>query len=365
MSSPDKNKSKRFLLVFTISAITMLFLIGLTTYLVDPFLQFRVNPNKRYLLNAWFVNGGLAKNYDFNTVVLGSSMIQNCDLNVIRNKYPGAKPLRLSIGGIKLLEMEHLYSLIDKQKVDRFIICLDLPPLNDREDAIRYPRYLYDDGLLNKLQYLYSYESVVRFLPVDVGVDLYLKNKTHIPDDYEQKTNIDNIGNNFKESFYYNAEQTKTIFSAGITVTPQYLDSMDTFMPARLDSMLSRIAPDKYPDIDYIFILPPYSALYWITAQNRNYYDYFMHFPQYIATRMAMYKNVRLMYFFDIPQVADLENYRDVTHFSPAMTDWMMDNIDNDDYLANSRNIDDKIARTDSIVKAFIKENDWIPDFMK
>ncbi|MDR1501699.1 MAG: hypothetical protein LBT43_04515, partial [Prevotella sp.] len=80
-TSGKKYTSKSFLTAFAISAVLVLFIIGLTCYIVDPFLQFRVNPKSRYILNPRFVNGGLAKNYEYNTALIGSSMVQSFNIS--------------------------------------------------------------------------------------------------------------------------------------------------------------------------------------------------------------------------------------------------------------------------------------------
>ncbi len=356
----SKYSSKQFLSLFVISSVILLFGIGLTTYLVDPFFQFRVKKDSRYLLNPWFVNGGLAKHYDYNTIVLGSSMVQNYNLSIIEKKDSLARPLRLSTGGMNIAEMEYLYALVDKNKVESFIINLDIPQFNLTEEDVRYPKYLYEDGLLNRLEYLFGYESCFRFAPVDIGLGLYLKDKKDVSPKFGMKTTIENIGNNALDG-HYNAEYVKRLYLSGINVSRQSIEGMNSRMQNRLDSLFYRLELNKYQNIQYTFVLPPYSALYWFNAQKSGYYDNFFEFVYYLNKKIEEYPNVKLAFFFDVNDIIDLNLYTDITHFSPVLSDKVLKNIGNSDYLLNSSNIDCKLQRLDSLVNVFAGDNkDWL-----
>ena len=74
MNKKTNFKKWIFLLFVTILAIIVV-LVSLA-YIIDPFFQFRVKDNK-YMLTGRFVSPGLIKNYEYDTLILGSSMTQN------------------------------------------------------------------------------------------------------------------------------------------------------------------------------------------------------------------------------------------------------------------------------------------------
>lgn len=334
--------------------------IGLISYIIDPFFQFRAKPDTRYFLNPRFVTGGLAKSYDYNTVVLGSSMAQNYNLNILRNIDTDSRPVKLSTGGMNCVEMEYIYSFIKKEQVKTFIINIDIPQFNAAFEEVRYPKYLYDNGILNKLKYLYGYETFVRFAPIDVGLTFYLKNEKNITPEYDMKTNIDNVGNTSLE-VQYGADHVKGLYLSGWSVSEQVLEDMESRMQNRLDSMLARMTPDKYPDAEYIFVMPSYSALYWYHTKQEGYYDQFMSFTRYINKAISKYDNVRIAFFFDINEITNLDYYADITHFNPAISDKILENINNPVYKLDSSNIDYKLHRVDSLVNVFAEQNkDWL-----
>ncbi|MDR1706391.1 hypothetical protein [Dysgonomonas sp.] len=359
-TSKKKYSSKRFITVFSIVFLVALMCIGLISYIVDPFFQFRAKPDTRYFLNPRFVTGGLAKSYDYNTVVLGSSMVQNYNLNILRNISAGYKPVKLSTGGMNCMEMEYIYSFIKKEQVKTFIINIDIPQFNSTFEEVRYPQYLYEDGIINKLKYLFGYETFVQFVPIDIGLTLYLKDKNNLSPEYDMKTNIDNIGNSSLD-VHYGADYVKQLYLSGWTVSEQLLEDMGSRMRTRLDSMLVRMSPDKYPDAEYIFVMPPYSALYWYHTKQQGYYNWFMEFTRYISKSMSKYNNVRIAFFFDIDEITDLDYYADITHFNPVISDKILKNINNPAYTLDSSDIEYRLQKVDSLVNMFVKQNkDWL-----
>lgn len=357
----NKNSFKKFLSVFAIASIVMLLGVGCLTYIVDPFFQFRVNKDGRYFLSPWLQNGGLARNYDYNTVVLGSSMVQNYDISILKKNNPSVKPVKLSSGGMNNEEMKYLYSLVKKDSVKSFIINFDIPQFNLGFEEVRYPRFLYENKPINKLQYLYGYEACIRFLPIDLILPLYLKSKEQIPVEYVMKTEIDQIGNNSYLN-YYDAEHVKDLYLSGQTVSIQRLDGMKERMHSKLASLLENMAIDDHKDIQYTIVLSPYSALYWYHTKESGYYDQFIDFIYHLQQSLKAYNNARLMFFFNMNEITDLNNYSDVTHFSPALTDKVLENIYNPEYELNSSNINNKIHQLDSLVNIFVEQNkDWLP----
>lgn len=356
----DKYPSKRFITVFSVVLLAALMCIGLISYAVDPFFQFRAKPDTRYFLNPRFVTGGLAKNYEYNAVILGSSMTQNFNLNILRKIEAGCKPVKLSTGGMNCVEMEYIYSVIKKEQVKTFIINIDIPLFNSTFEEVRYPQYLYENGIINKLKYLYGYETFVRFTPIDIGLTLYLNDKSNITPEYDMKTNIDNVGNTSLD-VHYGADYVKQLYLSGHTVSDQSLEGMESRMKARLDSLLTRMSPDKYPDAEYIFVMPPYSALYWYHTKQRGYYNEFIEFTHYIEHSISKYKNARIAFFFDIDEITDLNYYADITHFNPVISDKILENINNPAYQLSPSNIDYKLNRVDSLMNVFVGQNkDWL-----
>ena len=82
--------AKKWLLRLLALTMALVMLMCLCAWCIDPYMLYRVRDNQ-YLLNSRLVTPGLIKNYDYDTVLIGSSMIQNTDMAALSG-HPGGAP---------------------------------------------------------------------------------------------------------------------------------------------------------------------------------------------------------------------------------------------------------------------------------
>lgn len=354
-------ETKRFLVVFTITAIALLILIGSFIYIIDPFFQYRTR-DKQYILNPIYVNPGLAKNYDYNTAIIGSSMVQNYDLSVLRQDSL-VKPVKLASGAMTIFEMNVILSLIDTSKVNTFIINLDMIQFNEWHILSKYPEYLHSGKLLDRLRYHFSYESVVRYGLVDLALIPYLAytNEDDVPQKLQHKYKIDDIGNFSLDATYNDAERIKNMYHSQQTVNTPYGYQMNRRMKINIAKLLSYLEIDKYPNKEFIFVLPPYSALYWHITKRDGYFYHITNNIKYICRETEKYNNVRIQFYYNLDQITDLSKYSDVTHFDPVTSNYMLKNLRNDKYTITTQNMNQWLNQLDSTTVKYERENaDWL-----
>ena len=357
----EKNKSKRFVIGFLVGVFSFLLLIGTTAYLIDPFFQYRVKDHQ-YLLNPIYVNPGLAKNLDYNTVIIGSSMVQNYDLSILRQD-PSIKPIKLASGAMTIREMKLLYSLIDLKKTNTVIFNFDMIQFNEWLPASRYPSYLYDQNILDKLQYLFAYESTVRFGLADALLTPYMK--SHSAEERSQKINIktsvDDIGSFVHESIYEDEARIKQMYREGRTVSNPSLYQINSRIKENIDILLATLHLEGNKDKQYIFVLPPYSALYWHITKRDGYFYHLTNNIKHLCRMTDKYKNVRIQFFYNLDQITDLNKYSDVTHYDPSISNYILKNLFNDEYRITKENMEQKIKEFDSKIIQYREDNkDWI-----
>ena len=189
----DKPNAGKWIVSFFSIVLVALSLLSAIAYIVDPFFQFRVRDNS-YKLSEWFVSSGLIENYDYDTLIIGSSMIQNFDMNVFRNEL-GAKPLHIGLSGIRLPEIAQLMNLAyDVNKSENYYICVDLSVFTRDDTESRYPEYLLKKDILSRFRYLLSYEVWFRYIPVDVGFVLLDLMKVNLPEKFAYNKSVDRLG---------------------------------------------------------------------------------------------------------------------------------------------------------------------------
>ena len=131
-------------------------------YAIDPLQFFRraayapaFSTNERYQIP------GLARNYDYDTVIAGTSMAQNFYLGYA-DKVLGARTLKIAISGSSAHEQFLVLNVaIRTGKVKRVIWGLDQwvfrgPPGRVRDDLGVFPYYLYETNPLGYFWYLFN-----------------------------------------------------------------------------------------------------------------------------------------------------------------------------------------------------------------
>lgn len=359
----NKKDTKKFALLFTIISITILCCIMAVNYIVDPFFQYRVKDNA-YILNPQFSDAGLIKNYDYNTIILGSSMIQNYNLSILRENV-NLKPLKLSLGGLNLKETKIIDSLIDKSKLKTYIINIDLPPFAKdlNKEGNRFPPYLFRSGIIDNVQYLLAYETSVRYTPADIGLGLYLKDKdfSELPKIIQNRISIDNIGNFGDLAIYNNIDGVINEYLYGFAVSAVSPNGLDARMKSNLDYVFSFLDIKNNPEVNFIFVMPPYSALYWFHTRLNDYNANYKKFIHNFIEESEKYSNTKIVCFYDLEEILDLNNYSDLTHFNPAMSDTIVHNIFTNKYVLDSSNVDRRLNKLDSLTNVFTEKNiDWL-----
>ena len=203
-------KTGKWLISFIAISLAVLAVLGAFVYFFDPYYRYHGEEKDYKLLKSRYSDAGIIYNFDYDAVIIGSSLMQNFDM-VDFNEKLGCRAVKATIGGITLSEIDYLTGLIMKQgKCKRYYCCLDLALLaQDKEsDDMRFSDFLYDSNPFNDYRYLYGYEVWMRFLPVDVGIWAAGKLGINLPDKIKKGTDV-NYLEYWADNYTYGAEQTK------------------------------------------------------------------------------------------------------------------------------------------------------------
>lgn len=324
MKKPAKPLScKRFLTSFVLLCLAALLLLAGVVYLYDPFLYYRM-PQGRFIVNNYrFTNAGIVKNADYDAAVIGSSMTQNFDLDLMRAKL-GVNPIKVTVGGMSVEGMDLTYTQLARVgKAKTLYVCLDLPSLNKQTESLAsYATYLYDDNPLNDYKYLLGYETWMRLLPLSVAFNLLEQSGRKLPQFYGTY-DIDHIGEWYEDAVFGAEILKKAYRKSSGSISAQSLEQIDARMAENTDRVLDPMLKDA--DMEFVFFFPPYSQLFWHEAQSAGYFDAYLTAKYYIAEKLSGYDNVRLYDFQALPQTADLDHYKDVTHYDKSLNNLMVE----------------------------------------
>lgn len=330
----NKSSPVKWIRNFLCFLLAILLLLSSVAYLVDPFMQFRVRDNA-YFLQEWYVSGGLIKNYDYDTLILGSSVTQNFDMDVFRREL-GVKPLHIGLGGMTPEEMAQLLQLAYKtDRADTFYISVDLPVLRGDNAESRMPEHLLKDDLLSKLRYLLSYEVWFRYIPVDVAFMILDKLGVELPVKFTYQKSIDKLGDwrlEFPEwgeawvlyhhiygLFKVSEVDTEGLYEGAVVCIDTFFEQFD------------------FEKGEHVFFFPPYSSVCWVDYQLRGQFEIYLQIKQYFIEK-ALERGLKVYDFQAEDFTMDLENYRDTIHYMPHINDWMVEQFSGEDYVVTPEN---------------------------
>lgn len=351
----EKQITKKWIVFFFCGVFGVLACLCLVAYIVDPFFQFRTKDNA-YMLSGQFVSAGLVKNYDYDTLIIGSSMTQNFDMDLFREKL-GVKPLHIGLGRMESNEeLEFLELAYARGDVDRYYICADMYMFTEAPGESKNPQYLLKNGFLSKCRYLLSYEVWARYIPIDIGFMILDRLGISLPQKYQDAKSIDKL-ENFSLDYTFSEEVVLSNYAGGAYgVSGVEVENLYERMKIQIDNYISGLDFERG---EYVFFFPPYSALYWVDTQLTGAFDPYMQGKKYFVQKLT--ECGATVYDFQPAElITDLNNYKDITHYSPAVNDWMVECMAKGENIITVEDCDEKQAELESRVDEFRGKYSWM-----
>jgi len=339
---------KKWLKTSFITMLLMIFIIGLFNYIVDPFHQYRVKTFYPIAYTAKlqrYINPGFAKNYDYDTVILGSSISENFIISDVKEILNFKKPIKLCISGTSAYEESlTLQTAIKYKNVKQVIYGLDPflfwgKPKRIRHGEQSFPFYLYDNNLLNDYQYIFSMDTSIKSFQSMI-TPLY--NKNYIEYDfnrmYEWQKNIplQHFSTNHLMKIWKEREKSDLAHQPNNSFT-YYKKSFDI-------NFLTVFK--KYPKINFILYFPPYSILTYKYEEEKKVFQERLMFKKYIFEATKNLKNIQIYDFQIAKEIThNLNNYHDLDHYHQKINKWILEQIKDDNFRVNAKNIDSVLKK--------------------
>ncbi len=343
--------SRNWLISFIYYGILFGAFLLIFVFLVDPCCKYRVVDHKFFFFER-YVEPGLITNYEYDTLIIGSSMVQNFDMTLVQERM-GVSPLLIGVSGMRATDLTKLIKKSEeKDHRKTYYICVDLDMF--LSDSQLIPEYLYRDDIISKCKYATSYEAWFRFIPMDVGVSILKKMGYNVTERF-MAMDINRFSN-----WSYNASFGKNrvigIYLDNKQAVSEYNnDNIEENMQARMNRFIEEL---NFNCADYVFFFPPYSALWWYRIENNglgeSYYDLKKDFVNKVSDKAVVYD----FQYADL--TLDLDNYRDPSHYSPEINDWMVEQFVKREYTTAAEDIETHITLLKRNIKKFREENQWL-----
>ena len=292
--------------------LILLFVVGSFNYFVDA--QQQIRYNKNYVSGEQrVINNGLARNYTYDTIIIGSSTSENIlkkDVDQLFN----VNSVNLSLSGSTALEHKNLLNIVIQEgKVKNVIYGLDV--FNYNRLGIRNEIIDYGKNKKELLKYLLNISLLKTNIKIIIK-ELLGKNKK----DWIYTWSF--WGNQFTFS-----EENTLCFNEKLQFGAQNLGVIkevrkgydDKILKYNVDEFFKIV--EKTPNIDYKIYFPPYSILYWYALDRYNCLESVLSFKKYIYLKGKKYSNVFIYDFQDdISVIENLNNYKDSVHFSDLIS---------------------------------------------
>ncbi len=300
---------------------------------------------------------GIINNWDFDSVILGTSMLENTSSKEARNIL-GGKFVNISLSGSDFWEREIVMKYaLNKKGISKIIYSLDDYALIDsRKGHSSYPflsfNYLYDDNLVNDFN-AYLNDKYLKCI-------FNFKNKKHcmghkVTTDrpnawYGSNTHAKRFGGLDKWFKAKNNSQIKGAFSAIVSTTKKIEKGeivTDTEMDKKIATSkqyLNETIIDyakKYPTTEFILIIPPYSRMQnAIDAQyNKPRFERVKQSIRYLVDASSRIKNIKVYGWGDTNYPDDIAHYKDLGHYHYSFNSQMLKYIKDKKGLLTNQNI--------------------------
>ena len=324
--------------------IFIIFSIGLFNFIIDPFHQYRVKtfyPISYVSKLERYINPGFAKNYDYDSVILGSSTSENFIISNVTKFLGFKKPIKLCISGTSAYEESLILETALRHKAIKNVLYgLDTflfwgNPKRVRHGKETFPFYLYDNNLINDYQYIFSIDTTIKSIQILTSMWL---------DDFNS------VKYNYNKMYSWQDTVPKNHFSIKhITKEWENRDKSDlTYQPNNTFSFYKKSFDfnflkliKKYPSTNFIIYFPPYSILEFKYEQESGLFLERLKFKKYIFEVTKKLPNVKIYDFQIAKEIThNLSNYHDLDHYHQKINKWILEQIKANHYLATPKNID-------------------------
>lgn len=322
-------KSKSWNIVVLTGAVGMLMVVALVNFIIDPYLHYR-KPNgilEYPLKDERYINDGIARNYEYEAMITGTSMTQNFKASqmeklwrvpTVKTSYSGATFHELNTGIRRALSYNPEL---------KYVLCsLDGSRINYEAGADSYegyPEYLYDKNLFNDVNYLLNKEVV----PKTIAVVNYTRagNKTTSMDAYGTWSQYKTFGKEAVEAARVPKQAAAEIVSFTKEDRQRVSENVsENYLKTALE----------YPDVTFYFFLPPYSIYYWEDLVKTGQMEAQLQAEELAVSLLTEADNVQVYGYADcIEIVGNLDNYMDILHYG----EWVNEDIMNRIYQKEGR----------------------------
>lgn len=347
-------KDHRWAFVFVVTVAVLVIVQVAVNFAVDPYQQLR----KPSFYHTYFasseqrrLNPGIARHYDIDSILVGSSMMENFDLKDVRTVLHYQKPVKLLMQGANAYEEKRIMDVaLQHHRIKHVLMGLDIFSFSLKENpGILLNESLYQDTLAGKMKYLLEYSTFEKSIKVLKKSYRYSEDDPlfHYDTMYQwqhleqQAFTVENVLKQYENrTEHIRKNYTENMFNADRMV-------------ANFNKLIVPFITDN-PSTDFTFFYPPYSVLEFKALADAGYLGLLTDFKTQLLQLLAPYPNVRI---FDFQLAADvikeLTLYKDTSHYHQKINYWMLQQIAKGQYLMDMTNAQAEYEKFTNMINSY------------
>lgn len=337
-----KNLSvKKWVKLVVAFILSVLIILTGTVIYIDPFFVYHKPVEGLYYpySDVMYQGAGIVKHFDYDTLVTGTSLIQNVKTSTVKNVF-GDTAVKVPLCGMSFSKIYRLIELAveNNHQLEMVILNIDSGLLkNDTSEDTGFPDYLYDDNLFNDVSYLVN-KSIV----FEKSIECILN-----PNNQTQET-FDSAFSSEKQ-FYFAEFAVKSH-----SIVYQNIDFKNVRKSVASNIELYESIVRSNPQIKFEFIIPPKSIMEIKSLSENNAVDFEVEILTAAVERLIGYDNVNIhMFQDDLEIIGNLYNYCDFQHFSSKVSDDILYAVKSKTELLTKENYADEISEIKTIAYTF------------
>ncbi len=349
----DKAPSKKFIKRLSLVILIGLLLVAGIVFVFDPFYHYH-KPwlgMKAILNDKEYQCVGTLRNFDYDALLVGSSVMENNDNSWYDDAY-GVKTIKAIRSYGATADLCYLMDVAyEDHEIKRVFYNIDPSSLyaaaETTYESTGCPMYLYDKNPFNDVKYLFNKDVLFEKIPYEVASSFI--------GDYDE-----NLSYNWAKWKSFGPELALGLYYRSVDVKDMMpKDAYKEKCKANIELLTAEV--ESHPETEFIFFYPPYSMLWWDMSYRSGETEAIIECEKDMTRALLSYRNVRIFCFQNEPDITtNLDLYMDTIHFSPEVNRIMLDQILAGEYEMTLDNyvdiIDGVKAFSDEVQEKYIIE---------
>lgn len=353
MDKSDKQYKKWNIITVAVLGLGIV-LMGLVVIAIDPYWHFHgpVEGVSYRLGNGRYMNDGILRNYEYDAVIIGTSMCENFKTSQWNEK-SGNNTVKVPFFGASYRELHDTLAraFSYNSEIETIIWGLDYNQLNSAWDSMKYseyPYYLYDDDLINDGNYLWNKTVLFRGVLPDLAYTIAGKASTDF-DEYNswvEESGVDAVLKSYQPA-------------AGDGKQQEFSEEMEVQITENVKNNICDLV-EAHPDTQFMLFFTPYSIAYWDQLYYSGELKVQIEATLIFAEKLLQYDNVQLFCFFNnYEMICDLDNYVDAGHYKGEINEQILQWIAGRQYLLTKDNYQETITQMGNFYAEFDYARYW------